>query len=128
MNDRRTPIAVTLDTIAIIVFVAVGRRTHEQDPGLAGVFFTAAPFLIALAVGWLALRAWNRPFALLVGVGLWAITMVGGMLLRNLVFDRGTATSFIVVAAAFTAATVIGWRLIALLAVRASAGRRSGGR
>ena len=124
-DDPRTPIAVTLDTIAIVVFVAVGRRTHEQDPGFAGVMFTAAPFLIALAVGWFALRAWNRPFGLLTGIGLWAIVMVGGMLLRNHVFDRGTAASFVIVAAAFTAATLIGWRLIARLVDAIRLGRRA---
>ena len=33
------------------------------------------------------------------------------MVLRNLVFDDGTATSFIIVAAAFLALFLVGWRV-----------------
>ena len=112
-TDGRMTVAAVLDTVTIVVFVAVGRRTHEQEPGLAGVFLTAAPFLIALLVGWIALRAWRRPFAPLTGLGVWTVTIVGGMLLRNLVFGDGTASSFVIVAAGFTVACMLGWRAVA---------------
>ncbi|MEX2626683.1 MAG: DUF3054 domain-containing protein [Ilumatobacteraceae bacterium] len=116
--DGRMTIAAVLDTVAVVVFVAAGRRTHEQDPGLAGVFLTAAPFLIALLAGWIVTRAWRRPFSLGTGLGVWAVAVAGGMLLRNLVFDRGTAPTFVVVTAAFVAACLLGWRLIAGLITR----------
>ena len=57
------------------------------------------------------LRAWRHPTDWRTGIGVWVITLVAGMLLRNLVFGDGTATSFIIVAAAFLALFLVGWRL-----------------
>jgi peptidoglycan/LPS O-acetylase OafA/YrhL len=110
--DRRASTAVIADTLIVVLFVAIGRRNHDQDPALSGTFTTAAPFLIALVLGWLAARVWQRPLAVVTGVIVWAVTLVGGMLLRNLVFDRGTATSFVVVTALFLAAGLIGYRVV----------------
>jgi hypothetical protein len=114
-SPLRLGVAAALDVASVVVFVAVGRRTHDQDPGLAGVFATAAPFLIALAVGWLLARAWYAPMSLRTGLTVWAVTVVGGMLLRNLVFGDGTAASFVVVATLFTGACLLGWRLVSKL-------------
>jgi hypothetical protein len=114
-SPLRLGVAAALDVASVVVFVAVGRRTHDQHPGLAGVFATAAPFLIALAVGWLVARAWYGPMSLRTGLIVWAVTIVGGMLLRNLVFGDGTATSFVVVATLFTGACLLGWRLVSKL-------------
>jgi hypothetical protein len=73
---------------------------------------TAAPFLIALAIAWLVLRAWRQPTTVWpTGVGIWAIVVIGGMLLRNLVFDDGTATAFVIVATLFLGLFIVGWRL-----------------
>jgi cytochrome bd-type quinol oxidase subunit 1 len=121
--ERRITVALVLDVIAITVFVAAGRRTHDQEPGLLGVFTTAAPFLIALAIGWIVSRAWRRPFAVVTGVIVWVATIAIGMPLRNLVFDRGTATSFVLVATGFTFATLVGWRLVALFLERSRRAR-----
>jgi uncharacterized membrane protein (GlpM family) len=118
VNDRRITIAAILDAVAITLFVAIGRRNHDEDPAVTGTLFTAAPFLIGLAVGWLVARAWRSPFAMLTGVVVWLVTIVVGMLLRNVVFDRGTAASFVVVATLFTGACLVGWRAIAVLVVR----------
>jgi hypothetical protein len=49
----------------------------------------------------------------------WGYTVVMGMVLRNLVFDRGTALAFIIVATVFLGITMFGWR--ALLARRTTA-------
>lgn len=114
-NDRRITVAAALDAFSIVVFVAVGRRNHDQDPALAGTLFTAAPFLVALGVGWVVSRAWREPFGLFTGAVIWVVTIGLGMVLRNLVFDRGTAASFVVVATLFTGACLVGWRLIARL-------------
>jgi chromate transport protein ChrA len=110
--DRRLPLALGLDTFAVVLFVAIGRREHERDSAIAGLITTAAPFLIALGLAWLAMRAWRRPTEWRTGVGIWAITLVAGMVLRRLVFDDGTATSFVIVAAVFLALFLIGWRLV----------------
>ena len=118
MSDRRTAVAAALDAASIMLFVAIGRRNHDQDPGLSGTFETAAPFLIALLAGWVVGRAWRRPFDLVTGVVVWVVTVAFGMVLRNVVFDRGTAGAFVIVATLFTGALLVGWRLIAQRVVR----------
>ena len=124
--DRRVPLAVGIDVFSVTLFVAIGRREHERASTLAGLIETAAPFLIALAVAWLVLRAWRRPTEWRTGLGIWAVTLTAGMVLRNLVFGDGTATSFVIVAAAFLALFLVGWRLAFGLferrSTRASAG------
>jgi hypothetical protein len=107
----RTPVAAGLDTFFVVLFVAIGRREHDQDPGISGLITTAAPFLIALAVAWVVLRAWRHPTAWRTGVGIWAIVIALGMVLRNLVFDDGTAASFVVVATLFVGLFLVGWRI-----------------
>jgi hypothetical protein len=108
--DRRVPLAVGIDVFSVTLFVAIGRREHERDTAIAGLIDTAAPFLIALALAWLVLRAWQRPTELRTGVGVWAVVVIAGMLMRNLVFDDGTATSFVIVATLFLGFFLVGWR------------------
>lgn len=119
---ERTPLAAGLDTFFVVLFVAIGRREHDQDSAIAGLIETAAPFVLALALAWLVLRVWKRPTDWRIGVGVWAIVVAAGMLLRNLVFDKGTAMSFVIVTALFLGVFLIGWRLVMLLVDR----RRSG--
>ena len=112
--------AATLDVLAIVCFVAVGRRTHDEDGNVVlGLIEVAAPFLIAAAVGWLVGRAWRAPAALTTGATVWVVTVVLGMVLRRFVFDRGTATSFVVVATIATGVLLLGWRLVAKVVQRA---------
>ena len=49
--------AAALDAASIVVFVAIGRRSHDEDGNaVVGVLQVAAPFVIALLVAWLAAR------------------------------------------------------------------------
>ena len=112
--------AAMLDVLAIVCFVAVGRRTHDEDGNVVlGLIEVAAPFLIAAVVGWLVVRAWRAPAALITGATVWVITVALGMVLRRFVFDRGTATSFVVVATIATGVLLLGWRLVAKVVQRA---------
>ena len=112
--------AATLDVLAIVCFVAVGRRTHDEDGNVVlGLIEVAAPFLIAAAIGWLVGQAWRAPAALTTGAAVWVVTVALGMLLRRFVFDRGTATSFVVVATIATGVLLLGWRLVAKVVQRA---------
>jgi FlaA1/EpsC-like NDP-sugar epimerase len=111
-TDRRVPVAAGLDTFFVVLFVAIGRREHERDSAIAGLIDTAAPFLIALALAWLVVRAWRRPFAWTTGLAVAVGTVAAGMVLRRVVFDDGTAASFVVVATVFLTATLVGWRLV----------------
>lgn len=105
--------ALALDVISIVVFVATGRRSHDETGGLGTTLEIAAPFLIALAFAWLVMRAWTRPAAVRTGVQIWPITVGCGQLLRHTVFGRGTATSFIIVSAVVLGAFLVGWRVVA---------------
>ena len=109
----RTQVAAAIDTAIVVTFVAIGRRNHEEDAAMALVAQTAAPFLIALAIAWVVWRVWLTPDQLGTGVRVWATTVAIGMVLRNLVFDDGTATSFVIVATLFLGTFLIGWRAVA---------------
>ncbi len=99
------------DVAVVFAFVVVGRRTHEEAETISGVLRTAAPFVLALLAGWTVTRAWSRPALISVGIGVLATTVVVGMVVRNLVFDEGTAATFIIVASLFLTLGLIGWRL-----------------
>ncbi|MEK7426272.1 MAG: DUF3054 domain-containing protein [Actinomycetota bacterium] len=114
MSSRHVVRAALFDIAAIVIFVAIGRRSHDEPGNVAvdaGV--VAAPFLIGLAVAWLVVRAWRQPLGLRTGVAIWPITIAVGMVMRRFVFDRGTAASFIVVATIATGVLLVGWRLAA---------------
>lgn len=97
----------------MLVFVLIGRASHEEAASLGGFATTAWPFLVGLALGWGVTRAWREPFGFLpVGVGIWVMTVAAGMVLRAL-SGQGTAVAFIVVATVFTGVTLLGWRLVA---------------
>lgn len=109
---RRATIAAVADIVAIVVFVAIGRRNHHEGEAVDGIVTVAAPFLIALVAGWIVARAWARPMQVESGFIIWPVTVALGMVLRNLVFDRGTALPFIVVATIVTGVFLVGWRMV----------------
>jgi hypothetical protein len=117
-DDRRLAIAVGLDVFVVVLFVAIGRRNHHEGSAFVEVIETALPFLIGLATGWAIARGWKRPMSLLTGLVVWPTTLLVGMIVRNLVFDRGTATSFVIVATLFLGAGVMGWRIAAAQLIR----------
>ena len=118
----RPPLVFGIDAVLILGFAALGRRSHEEGSSVVGVVEVAAPFLIALAVGWLVARAWRSPVALGTGVIVWLVTVVGGLALRSLVFDRGIAPAFCIVALLTLGVLLLGWRALA----RFVPGRRRG--
>lgn len=111
-NQRR--LAAALDVLSIVIFVLIGRKNHDEGGSvIAGAAKVAAPFLVALVVGWFVARAWQSPLAVTTGVIIWLVTIVGGLVLRKLAFDGGTAVPFVIVASAFNLATLVGWRCVA---------------
>ncbi len=120
--DTRRPVLAALlaDVVAVILFCAVGRRSHAEGLTLTGIAATAWPFLSGTALGWLVSRGWRRPSALApTGVVVWVCTVAGGMLLRKAT-SAGVATSFVVVASVVTAVLLLGWRGAAALVRRRS--------
>ena len=112
MSKRPIVLAATLDVVAIIAFVVIGRRSHHEGEAVSGVLRVAAPFLIGLAVGWVVARAWKAPTDTTTGMVIWPFTVVVGMLLRRFAFDDGTALAFIIVASVFTGLLLVGWRAL----------------
>jgi hypothetical protein len=120
---RATPASLAVDIACVLLFCAIGRRSHAEGITLAGVAQTAWPFLSGTAAGWLLSRGWRRPTALVpTGVTVWVATVIVGMLLRK-ASAQGVAASFVVVASLVTAVLLLGWRL--LLAGRATRAARA---
>jgi hypothetical protein len=119
--QNRLPIAAGLDVFVVVAFVAIGRRNHDENPGIAGLVDTATPFVLGLAIAWVVARAWREPWSWTTGLIVWIGTVAAGMILRRFVFDDGTALSFVIVASIFLGTFLNGWRAVA----RSIAGRRS---
>jgi hypothetical protein len=116
--------AGALDVASVLAFVAIGRAHHDHGVSLAGMAVTSWPFLAGLAAGWVAVRAWRRPLEVVpTAVAVWLSCVGVGMVLR-VVAGQGTAVAFIAVALAFLALELLGWRLLARVGTRLSAGRR----
>ena len=119
---RSVRLAVILDCCCVLLFVIIGRASHTKGESPGGIASTAWPFLAGLAGGWLAARAWRRPWGLWpAGVGAWLGTVALGMVFR-VVSGQGTAFAFVLVALAFLGLFMLGWRLAIRL------GGRLGGR
>ncbi len=104
--------------VAVLLFCALGRRSHDEGITLSGLATTAWPFLSGTALGWLVSRGWRRPTALWpTGVAVWISTVLVGMLLREAT-SAGVATSFVLVASTVTAVFLLGWRAVTELVTR----------
>src|SRR5271156_4117451 len=124
VRPRRALGWLGIDVACVLVFCAVGRRSHDEGLNLEGIATTAWPFLSGTAVGWLAARAWRRPTALFpTGVVVWLCTVGVGILLRKAT-SAGVAASFVVVASVVTALLLLGWRAALLLSRRAEPSTR----
>jgi uncharacterized membrane protein YbjE (DUF340 family) len=108
------------DVVAVLLFAVAGRNAHdESSSGISTVVTIAAPFLIGLAAGWVASSSARRtPTAVRTGVLLWVTTVGLGLVLRRTVWDRGTALSFVIVAALVLGGLLIGWRAMFVFAHR----------
>lgn len=110
-SDRRTAAsALAADVVCVVVFCAIGRRSHAEGLTVGGIAETAWPFLAGTGIGWLAAKAWRQPLSPApTGVLIWLCTVAVGMVLRR-ISGQGVAVSFIVVAALVTAVLLLGWR------------------
>jgi hypothetical protein len=110
---RLVALAGTLDVVAVVVFVAIGRASHDHGETATGLVATAWPFLAGLGVGWVVMRCWREPLELVpTGVGVWLACVAVGMVLRVLA-GQGTAVAFVAVALGFLGLELLGWRALA---------------
>jgi len=120
MQPQRKPAWLGIDVVAVLIFCALGRRSHDEGVDVSGLAATAWPFLIGTALGWLLSRGWRRPTALVpTGVVVWMSTVLVGMALRAAT-SAGVAWSFVAVASTVTAVFLLGWRAVFELAARRS--------
>jgi hypothetical protein len=118
VRPRRALGWLGVDVGCVLLFCAVGRRSHDEGLNVAGIATTAWPFLSGTALGWLVARAWRRPTAVVpTGVVVWVCTVTVGMLLRKAT-SVGVAASFVAVASTVTALLLLGWRAALLLSAR----------
>lgn len=110
--NRPAPWAAAFDALSVLLFVAIGRSNHHDGITLSGMASTSWPFLVGVAVGWTAVRAWRRPMELApTGVAVWLSCVVVGMVLR-VVAGQGTAVAFVAVALGFLGLELLGWRVL----------------
>lgn len=113
MTLRSVIPAFLLDAILILIFIGLGRASHERGNSMLGLLETGWPFLAALAVSWVVSLAWRAPAApIRTGLPLWIGTLVLGMILRALT-GEGTALAFVLVAAGTIGVMLVGWRTLA---------------
>ena len=114
-----------VDLVLVLVFVLIGRRSHDESSAVVGVLTTLWPFAVGLVVGWgtvVGVR-W-RAATLSAGAVVWVSTLVLGMLLR-VVSGQGIQVSFVIVAAVVLAVFLLGWRLVLAAVTRGRRGVRS---
>jgi hypothetical protein len=118
---NHTMVLIIGDTLALLLFVLVGRRSHTMLNDFKAILVTAAPFVIAwfLVTPWFDLfrasvsRNWRKliPRLLLA----WAIGGPLALVLRALLQGRpvpgGIIPSFVAAALGFTTLFLLVWRL-----------------
>lgn len=117
-NPRKWIPLLVIDLLLVIVFAALGRRSHAEGLDLAGIFGTAAPFLIALLVFSCITVLWREPSRIWPhGVVTWIGTVALGLILRVL-FGATAAVPFIIVATLVLGVFLLGRRLVSGLLAR----------
>ena len=119
MSKRSPIIAAVVDLVLVVVFCAIGRRSHDEANAVAGLATTAWPFVTGAVVGWVATWALYRDkfdsyLIVPTGIVVWVSTVAVGMILR-VVSGQGTAFSFVLVASTVLAIFLFGWRALARL-------------
>ena len=106
-------ISVVFDLLVVVLFVVIGRRTHDHAAALQGFFKTFWPFGVGCLLASVAAQR-TKKFRGPIRVGLFVgvLTTGIGMALRVL-SGQGTAAAFIIVALAFLSALMIAWRYLA---------------
>jgi peptidoglycan/LPS O-acetylase OafA/YrhL len=124
---NRRSVALAADVGCVLLFVVLGRRSHDETDGITSTLNVAAPFLIGLAIGWvLSPHVRRKPRSVRAGLDVWGATVVIGVLLRWLAWDRSTAFTFVLVAAAFLGLFLLGWRVAATASSPSRRAVRSG--
>ena len=105
-------VALAADALVLVVFVAVGRRSHDEGSGLAGFLRVWWPFAVALVVATVASGTWRAPLEWRRAIVAWLVTVALGMTLRIAVQGREFKPTFVIVTTVFVGAGMLGWRAV----------------
>eukprot|EP00208_Stichococcus_sp_RCC1054_P000028 CAMPEP_0206143214 /NCGR_PEP_ID=MMETSP1473-20131121/19638_1 /ASSEMBLY_ACC=CAM_ASM_001109 /TAXON_ID=1461547 /ORGANISM="Stichococcus sp, Strain RCC1054" /LENGTH=237 /DNA_ID=CAMNT_0053538509 /DNA_START=195 /DNA_END=908 /DNA_ORIENTATION=+ len=114
---KRAAILVGGDAAAVLLFAAIGRGSHAELDGIAGVLTTAWPFLAGWYTGATFTGAYGAaaqrgpaPAAAGAAAKAWAVAIVLSLALRSASRGAPPPVPFAVVASVATAVLLIGWR------------------
>jgi hypothetical protein len=112
MQPRAVLPSAAADAACLAVFVLLGRASHDLSSGISWYLTVLWPFLL----GWFASAAAFRLYASwpprrIPLAATWFVGTALALVLRAVVTQRATPVAFILVAYAFIALTVFGWRL-----------------
>jgi hypothetical protein len=116
--------AAIVDILLVLLFVLIGRDSHNEGFSPLATLQTLWPFVAGLALGWVVTFAWRHPrYISWPGIPIWLVTIAAGMLLR-MASGQGVQLAFVIVASVVLGVFLVGWRAIARL-VGAAARRRA---
>jgi len=121
-RSRIPALAVTADIVAVVVFAAVGRASHDESAEVLGLLATAAPFGLGVLAAWATPLVRARPAGLRAGLAVLAGTAVIGFLVRFAFLGR-LPLSFVIVATITLGALLLGWRGLSTLVAQQVAQR-----
>ncbi|MFC4945426.1 DUF3054 domain-containing protein [Pseudonocardia sp. GCM10023141] len=121
-HSRIVALALAADVVAVIVFAAIGRASHDEAGDLLGLLGTIAPFAVGLAAAWATPMVRANPSGLRAGAVVLGATAVIGLLLR-LAFLGRLPLAFVLVAVISLGVLLLGWRGLAMLVARRVAHR-----
>jgi hypothetical protein len=109
MGERDVPVwvAALADAAVLVLFVAIGRRSHHEDAGMAGFVRVLWPFAAGLVIGWIGSGLYRAPMAFRRAVVAWIITVFVGVALASL----------------FIGGCMLGWRAVVVRVSRRRARR-----
>lgn len=117
MARRSLAGAAMVDVLAVLLFVVIGRASHQHAETAGGIASTAWPFAAGLGLGWGLLAAAGRlrgrsvsPSSLSSGAAVCVTTVAFGMACR-VVAGQGSAPAFVGVATGFLGALMLGGRV-----------------
>jgi hypothetical protein len=111
-------VAPAADLAVVVLFVAIGRRSHNEANDASGFLTTLWPFVAGLAVGALVTRLYAAPLEWRRVVPAWLLTVAVGLALRIGVAGHEFKLSFAIVATVFLGLFLLGWRAVVRLAQR----------
>jgi hypothetical protein len=124
IDPRATIGAATIDILLVLLFVLIGRGSHNEGFSPLGTLQTLWPFVAGLALGWVVTFAWRHPRHISwPGIPIWLVTIAAGMLLR-MASGQGVQLSFVIVASIVLGVFLVGWRVLVRL-VGTAARRRA---